>query len=515
MSNLPDPFDEPQFGMEDYAAFPILGDDDGGQIPASHMQNIDTPRELEDMQTIRFLMKTSPSPQIDNTPVASSEDDFIDPFVETGTAEPTATPTEPTSQLGTTDADSFLKTKLINADVEILPEDPDLFDQVLVPINANDNADQELALSKLHTQLVELGIISQSEVASIEALFPGLITTPIAGFTTSPSLVNYKSSMESVFGRIKEILMNGIERILEMIRNIGRWIRSKFDKNVRDKLRRYDPSDLRANREKLLAKAKALDSQHGVTIVKEIIDPSVKVDTRSSAYLYCFEWLNVVTHNALNQRYTTGMRLIIENRVPSHVGDLKSLIESELTSAKGYLDKLNSSDVKLWTHVTTPNLPTRELNNIVGFWGAVGKNTTTFSSYIEDYRTNVREAFKLETSHAPRDFQRASSYSAPYGDMGKFLSSVEGRISDLERSANKLKSKISASKDLPSDATGRFNLVTERITFIQNLLGMYKTIYNYYLTIYATINRPMVGMAIRLDAVYKKGKASEMIKQHM
>lgn len=258
-----------------------------------------------------------------------------------------------------------------------------------------------------------------------------------------------------------------------------------------------------------------MDSQHGVTIVKEIIDPSVKVDTRSSAYLYCFEWLNVVTHNALNQRYTTGMRLIIENRVPSHVGDLKSLIESELTSAKGYLDKLNSSDVKLWTHVTTPNLPTRELNNIVGFWGAVGKNTTTFSSYIEDYRTNVREAFKLETSHAPRDFQRASSYSAPYGDMGKFLSSVEGRISDLERSANKLKSKISASKDLPSDATGRFNLVTERITFIQNLLGMYKTIYNYYLTIYATINRPMVGMAIRLDAVYKKGKASEMIKQHM
>lgn len=512
MNNIPDPFDETEVSVEGYAAFPVLDTSaiDGGQIPASHTgQPIVLKDDEDDMPTLRMLMNQQPEPETGVSP--ASEDQFIDPFGGSSNGEGNQ-PEEPVFRGSTNDP--FLAMKLIDPKVEIVAEDPELFHQVIVPI---DEVTQDTLgrLEEIHAQLVEQGSISQLEVQSVESFAPGLINRPIGAFTKTPSLVNYQQSMESILSRIQEILVNGLERIMEMIRNFGNWIRSKFSSGVTDKLRRFDPADLRTNRDKLLAKAKALDSQHGVTIVKEIVDPSMQVNTRSSAYLYIFDWLNAVTHKGLEHRYTTGIRLIVENRTPSHVNDLKSLIDAELTNSKNYLEKLNSTDITIWDNVTTPTLPIRELNQLVGFWGAVGKNTTTFASYVEDYRNNVREAFKLETSHAPRDFQRASSYTTPYGDMSNFVSSIEGRIKDLERSADKLKKKITSTKNIPSNASGRFNLVTERITFIQNMMGVYKTIYSYYLTVYATINRPMVGMAIRLDAVYKKGKASELIKQHL
>lgn len=501
MNKLPDPFD-PAVSLESLACFPEL-DETVDVVATSGCVKHDVSVPTDEEQKIVLLTKNF------NAPLQPSIEDMdLDPF--------STTPNEPvTSQVPMFDEtnDSFLKTKLIDEEGNVTEVEPVPMEHPPLELSVGD-----LELNNIYNDLLVAKKISQDDVVAIESLFPGLIKQPLGSFSKYPSRLNYEISTESVFSRIHETILNGIRYVIDLIKNALRWIKDKLFNGVVDKaaskLNKYSPKDLRNNRETLLSKAKALDSQHGVSIVNRVVDGKSTVKNRASTYLYMFEWHDEMIHRVLKERYTQGIRLIVENKVTANIDGLKNLVERELTGAKKYLDGLNSTDINKWGGVEEPTFPRRELDTLVGLWGSVGKTTTTFTAYLEDYRAAMREAMKIPTSNAPHDFQTATAYSPAFDDMRGFCTSVSRRLDDLVTASKRLENKVSKTKEIPSTTTGRFSFVTERISFIQNLMGIYRTIYNQYSIVYALINRPLIAMGVKLDAIYKQGKVTELIKQH-
>lgn len=355
-------------------------------------------------------------------------------------------------------------------------------------------------LMDIYDHLEKADGIAKQDVIALESMGVTLLKNPtdINAYSNFPSRNKYNASMETIGSRIKEMVREVIERIVNKCKQLMAWISGSTSIN---KLIEQDPKKLLDMRKEIIDAARKIDATSGTKSFLRFAnagDPAIDIST--STEMFVINHLNLAVKRGYSLRYTQGMRMINDGSgLASHIQLLGRECIDQAKAAAVIADLMVKNDMSNWGSIDTTVNPST-LKQLAKFWKVNDVGST--SDLMVNYRAAVQQAFRQPVGGAPTDYLKAANYANPFEryelinrEVVSVLKNVNTQLDQLQKKANQLDAGRSY-----QIATGKLNEISRRLTMTQNLLSMYKTFHVFYTTYYQLSAQPAFVLGRKLKS---------------
>lgn len=357
-------------------------------------------------------------------------------------------------------------------------------------------------LENIQYQLKEIGGVSRTEIIAIESLLesPGIFGNPRA-YSATYTKSNYASTMESLGIKIKNMVADLIKWIMEQCKNIAGMISKALGT---DAMKQHMTTSLITKRQELLVKARRIDAVYGLKSFKGMTSASniPPYKEATSTENFCIRYLDYRTRVSFQNRFTIGMRMIIENSgLSGHVKNLRGELDRSLKQVEDFVSILQKTELSNWGKVND-QFNISGLNTLAAYWN-VRVNSGTPNDIIGEYRTAVHFAFRQTDTRAkrPGEFVKVANYTNPFSDNPTFGKTMSVGMDRIARALKDLENKVARLDNNGNYTvhTGKLNEVNRRLTIVQNLFTLYLAFAKYYEAFYITLLKPIIVLNRQLD----------------
>lgn len=357
-------------------------------------------------------------------------------------------------------------------------------------------------LENIQYRLKEIGGVSRSEIIAMESLLesPGAFGNPRA-FSATHTKSNYATTMESLGLKIKNMVSDLIKWIMEQCKNIAGMISKALGT---DAMKQHMTTSLITKRQELLVKARRIDAVYGLKSFKGMTSASniPPYKEATSTENFCIRYLDYRTRVSFQNRFTIGMRMIIENSgLSGHVKNLRGELDRSLKQVEDFVSILQKTELSNWGKVND-QFNISGLNTLAAYWN-VRVNSVSPNDIIGEYRTAVHFAFRQTDTRAkrPGEFVKVANYTNPFSDNPTFGKTMNVGMDRIARALKDLENKVSRLDNSGNYSvhTGKLNEVNRRLTVVQNLFTLYLAFAKYYEGFYITLLKPIIVLNRQLD----------------